>query len=121
MDFCGLCVILQSVIKGFEQKFNVEPFYTKSTPCFYSLLIKVITEYWTRIIHVTNVMYLSSSQIQHVTYNEYLPVVLGKETMDKFQLGPQKMGFFSGYDINTNPGTANSVASTALRYIDKNN
>ena len=44
------------------------------------------------------------AQMQHVTYNEYLPVILGKETMDKYSLGPQQMGFFTGYDINTNPG-----------------
>lgn len=56
------------------------------------------------------------AQIQHITYNEYLPVILGKETMDKFKLGPQHMGFFSGYDINTNPGTANSVSTAALRF-----
>lgn len=56
------------------------------------------------------------AQIQHITYNEYLPVVLGKETMDKYDLSPKHMGFFSGYDINTNAGTANSVASAALRY-----
>ena len=56
------------------------------------------------------------AQIQHITYNEYLPVVLGKETMDKYSLSPKQMGFFSDYDINTNPGTANSVASTAMRF-----
>ena len=56
------------------------------------------------------------SQIQHITYNEYLPVVLGKETMDKYSLSPKQMGFFGGYDINTNPGTANAVAGTAMRF-----
>lgn len=55
------------------------------------------------------------AQIQHITYNEYLPVILGKETMDKYQLSPLHMGFFSGYDINTNPGTANTVATAAFR------
>ncbi|XP_040565059.1 uncharacterized protein [Lepeophtheirus salmonis] len=57
------------------------------------------------------------AQIQHITFNEYLPVVLGKEAMDRYNLLPQQMGFFSGYDINTNPGTANGVATTAFRFI----
>ncbi len=57
------------------------------------------------------------AQIQHITYNEFLPVVLGKETMDKYNLSPLRMGFFSGYDINTNPGTANAVSTAALRFI----
>ena len=48
---------------------------------------------------------------------EYLPIILGKETMDKYKLGPQRMGFFTGYDINTNPGTANAVASGAFKFV----
>ena len=57
------------------------------------------------------------AQIQHITYSEFLPVILGKEAMDRFNLDPQKMGFFSGYDINTNPGTANSVSTAAFRFV----
>lgn len=59
---------------------------------------------------------INAAQIQHVTYSEYLPIILGKEIMDKYNLGPQPMGFFTGYDINTNPGTANAVAASALRF-----
>ena len=57
------------------------------------------------------------AQIQHITYSEYLPVVLGKETMDKYSLSPRRAGFFGGYDINTNPGTANAVAAAAFRFV----
>ena len=57
------------------------------------------------------------AQIQHITYSEFLPVILGKEAMDRFNLDPQKMGFFSDYDINTNPGTANSVSTAAFRFV----
>ena len=57
------------------------------------------------------------SQMQHITYQEYLPIILGKETNDKYKLGPQRMGFFTGYDINTNPGTANAVASGAFKFV----
>ena len=57
------------------------------------------------------------AQIQHITYSEFLPVILGKEAMDHYNLVPQPMGFFNGYDINTNPGTANSVSTAAFRFI----
>ncbi len=62
------------------------------------------------------VSYSTGIVFQHITYNEYLPVVLGKETMDKYNLSPRRTGFFDGYDINTNPGTANAVAAAAFRF-----
>lgn len=36
------------------------------------------------------------SIIQHVTYNEFLPILLGKEVMDKFALVLQKEGHWDG-------------------------
>ena len=37
--------------------------------------------------------------------------------MDKYGLAPQHTGFFTGYDIDTNAGTANSVATSVMRFV----
>ncbi|XP_061195730.1 chorion peroxidase-like [Saccostrea echinata] len=39
------------------------------------------------------------AQFQHITYNEYLPMVLGPEIMERFDLNPMPPGkYFKGYD-----------------------
>ncbi|XP_063223065.1 uncharacterized protein LOC134531301 [Bacillus rossius redtenbacheri] len=58
-----------------------------------------------------------AAEIQHITYSEFLPAVLGQMTMDQYGLRPQASGFFTGYDIDANPGVANSVAAAALWFV----
>lgn len=54
--------------------------------------------------------------IQHITYNEFLPILLGKEVMDKFGLVLLKEGHWNGYDNKINPGIIESFASAAFRF-----
>jgi len=56
------------------------------------------------------------AEIQHITYNEFLPLVLGKEVMAKFGLLLQKEGFWDGYDPNVNPGVLASFSAAAFRF-----
>ncbi|GLG99518.1 Peroxidasin [Gryllus bimaculatus] len=58
-----------------------------------------------------------AAEMQHITYTEYLPVVLGENIMDKYGLRPLSSGHFTGYDINLNAGIANSVAAAALWFV----
>lgn len=49
---------------------------------------------------------------QHITYNEWLPVVTGNR-----QLAPLRGGqYFSGYDSTVNPALANEFATAAFRF-----
>lgn len=54
--------------------------------------------------------------IQHITYNEFLPIILGKEVMEKFGLLPQKEGFWDGYDALVNPAIIDAFAAAAFRF-----
>lgn len=56
-------------------------------------------------------------ELQHITYNEFLPVVVGQDLMRKYGLHPQTSGYYSGYDINTNAGILNGVATAALWFF----
>ncbi|CAG0921300.1 unnamed protein product, partial [Notodromas monacha] len=56
--------------------------------------------------------------IQHITYNEFLPMVLGKEVMHKYGLILQKeaSGYFGGYDPKVNPSAAEAFVTSAFRF-----
>jgi len=56
------------------------------------------------------------AEIQHITYNEYLPIILGPEFMRVFQLELTKSGFFTGYDTNTKPVLSNEFAAAPYRF-----
>ncbi|XP_054279946.1 peroxidase-like isoform X2 [Macrosteles quadrilineatus] len=56
------------------------------------------------------------AEIQHITYNEWLPAVLGLKFMrGEPLLQPKASGYSNLYKDNVNPGVSNSFASAALR------
>lgn len=54
--------------------------------------------------------------VQHVTYREFLPIVLGNEVMRIFDLEPLDEGYYKGHDQSVNPGIANAFAAAAFRF-----
>ncbi|CAD6993643.1 unnamed protein product [Ceratitis capitata] len=56
------------------------------------------------------------AMFQHITYREFLPIVLGREVCKLFDLELLSTGFYNGYDPKTNPTVANSFAAAAFRF-----
>ncbi|XP_050543951.1 peroxidase-like [Daktulosphaira vitifoliae] len=56
------------------------------------------------------------AQIQHITYNEFLPIILGRTYMNKFGLSPEEVGWTRKYDSELNAGITNSFAGAAYRF-----
>lgn len=54
--------------------------------------------------------------IQHITYNEWLPIVVGDEHMNQYNLKSSERGHVSSYDPNLDPSIRNSFAAAALMY-----
>ena len=57
-----------------------------------------------------------SSLVQHISYNEWLPVVLGKPVIDVFELKLKPSGYQRDYNASINPTLANAVATAAFRF-----
>ncbi|XP_063915826.1 chorion peroxidase-like isoform X2 [Zophobas morio] len=53
---------------------------------------------------------------QHITYREFLPIVLGQEVMELFGLTLERKGYYSGFDKRVNPAIANSFGTAAFRF-----
>ncbi|XP_072402759.1 salivary peroxidase/catechol oxidase isoform X2 [Diabrotica undecimpunctata] len=57
-----------------------------------------------------------AAQIQHITYNEFLPILLGHNLMQKYDLLPLKWGYSKKYNDSLNPDIANNFATAAFRF-----
>ncbi|XP_034180354.2 uncharacterized protein LOC117604423 [Osmia lignaria lignaria] len=54
--------------------------------------------------------------VQHITYREFLPIVLGQDVMKIFDLELLKKGYYEGYDPKVNPTIANEFSTAAYRF-----
>ncbi|XP_060078602.1 myeloperoxidase-like [Ylistrum balloti] len=80
-------------------------------------MLGVLNRFWSdeRIYQETRK--IMSALLQHITYNEYLPLILGKGIMEYYDILP-KTEFFetSVYNMSTNAGIANVFAVAAFRF-----
>ena len=56
------------------------------------------------------------AQLQHITYNEFLSVIIGKKASEEFGILSTPEGFVDRYDGNLNPSIANEFAASAFRF-----
>lgn len=56
------------------------------------------------------------AEIQHITYNEWLPLVIGQAAMQQFSLFTQPQGYSSDYDEEINPSMTNEFTGAAFRF-----
>lgn len=56
------------------------------------------------------------AEMQHITYNEWLPIVVGRVKMQELGLLPLQRGFSNDYDANMHPGVMNEFAAAVLRF-----
>ncbi|CAG0922361.1 unnamed protein product [Notodromas monacha] len=56
------------------------------------------------------------AELQHIVYNEWLPLILGPRYMFNFRLFPQREGFSREYDPSIDPSVTNEFATAAFRF-----
>src|SRR5699024_12187097 len=61
-----------------------------------------------------------AAQIQHITFKEFMPYVLGEEMMNQHDLRLLTEGFYHRYDMSVNPSVDNAVANAVLQFLFTN-
>ncbi|KAJ8880166.1 hypothetical protein PR048_016632 [Dryococelus australis] len=57
------------------------------------------------------------AELQHITYSEWLPTVVGDDYAKKMGLQISRSDFSMKYDENVNPTVSNSFATAAIRFL----
>ncbi|KAI2802942.1 hypothetical protein BLOT_007065 [Blomia tropicalis] len=78
--------------------------------------LKKINSHWNDEKLYQEARRIVGAEIQHITYNEWLPLALGRSVMNEAGLFPQQRGFCNGYDPQINPSIINEFAAAAFRW-----
>ncbi|GMT13177.1 hypothetical protein PFISCL1PPCAC_4474, partial [Pristionchus fissidentatus] len=57
------------------------------------------------------------AQLQHVTYNEWLPVLMSREIWAEYKLKGERSGYTSGYSTSVDPSVLNSYAAVVGQFF----
>lgn len=66
--------------------------------------------------HLQESRKIVGAEIQHVTYNEFLSIILGRHFMKLNGLLLQRNGYYQGYNFNVNPTITNVFTTAAFRF-----
>ena len=84
-------------------------------------LLEEVNKHWDEETLYQEARRMVSAQIQHITYNEFLPVLLGEVLTATFGLVPPKSNGASGYHLEYNDelpaATLNSVGNAILPFL----
>ncbi|XP_013775632.1 peroxidase-like [Limulus polyphemus] len=56
------------------------------------------------------------AQMQHIVFNEFLPLLLGRKVIAAFDLSLTQSGYSNNYNPSVNPSISNSFSAAAYRY-----
>lgn len=81
----------------------------------HAIKLKLINPQWQDERLFQEARRITVAEIEHITYNEYLPVIIGPLLLHYYRLAPLKSGY-TVYEPFTDPSTWNEFATAASRY-----
>ncbi|XP_069139206.1 peroxidase-like protein [Argopecten irradians] len=59
---------------------------------------------------------IMGAELQHIAFNEYLPLVLGNDVIKTFSLLPASQGYRNIYDVTVDPSSTSVFSTAAFRF-----
>ena len=78
--------------------------------------LEAINPHWSDETIYQETRHIMAALIQQITYNEFLPMVLGKDYMAKFHLILERHGYSESYDPKVDPTLPASFTAAAFRF-----
>ncbi|CAG2107788.1 unnamed protein product [Medioppia subpectinata] len=60
--------------------------------------------------------HIMAASVQHITLNEFLPLVVGEELVHRYNLTEEKDGYWNGYDPNVHTAPSQAFTTAAFRF-----
>lgn len=82
-----------------------------------SSLLETVNPHWDEETLYQESRKIVGAEIQHITYNEFLPAILGEVLTETFQLKSKGNGYHMDYNDELPTTTLNSVGNAVLQFI----
>ncbi|OAD55747.1 Chorion peroxidase [Eufriesea mexicana] len=121
-DLCRHGSLSTSCFRAGDGRLGEQPALTSLHVVFLRLHNRVATKLAALNAHWSDEKLFQESRrivgaiVQHITYREFLPIVLGQDVMKIFDLELLKKGYYEGYDPTVNPTIANAFSTAAYRF-----
>ncbi|XP_012535738.1 uncharacterized protein LOC105836333 isoform X3 [Monomorium pharaonis] len=121
-DLCKRGALSTTCFRAGDGRLSEQPALTSLHVVFLRLHNRIATELSTLNSHWSDEKLFQETRrivgavVQHITYREFLPIILGPQVMRIFDLEVLKKGYYEGYDPTVNPTIANSFSAAAYRF-----
>lgn len=79
-------------------------------------VLSALNPRWSDEVIFLEAQRIVQAEFQHITYNEWLPLVIGGETLARFSLGIRENGYSDDYNEDVNAGITSEFSTAAQRF-----
>lgn len=79
-------------------------------------LLLQLNPHWNDEVLYQEAKRIVAAELQHIIYNEYLPLIVGRDTVLRFDLQPRQGDYSRDYDPAINAASTNEFVGAAFRF-----